>query len=170
MGVAVSWAFCVAQAADHEEPVGGALDGVRHRLLVSSDIGGTDPDDFQSLVHVLLYADVLDLCPRSPASSVASRPFRFHRTSGGNRRPTSPIGGQTILPRSSRKARMLARRPSAAGAQRSCGISQPAWIGANHPRRQTERPQDASRYAACTASDFAARARIPSVPRVRRPW
>lgn len=40
---------------------GGALDGHRHRVLVSSDIGGTDPDDFQSLVHLLLYADVLDI-------------------------------------------------------------------------------------------------------------
>ncbi|MDO8539404.1 MAG: DUF1593 domain-containing protein [Opitutaceae bacterium] len=40
---------------------GGALAGHRHRVLVSSDIGGTDPDDFQSMVHLLLYADVLDL-------------------------------------------------------------------------------------------------------------
>lgn len=40
---------------------GGALDGVRHRVIVSTDIGGTDPDDFQSMVHLLLYADVLDL-------------------------------------------------------------------------------------------------------------
>lgn len=39
----------------------GALAGVRHRVIVSTDIGGTDFDDFQSLVHVLLYADVLDL-------------------------------------------------------------------------------------------------------------
>ncbi len=39
----------------------GALDGVRHRVLVSTDIGGTDPDDFQSMVHLLLYADVVDL-------------------------------------------------------------------------------------------------------------
>lgn len=35
--------------------------GERPRVLVSSDIGGTDPDDFQSMVHLLLYADVLDL-------------------------------------------------------------------------------------------------------------
>lgn len=42
--------------ADH-----GALAGQRHRVLVSTDIGGTDPDDFQSMVHLLLYADVLDL-------------------------------------------------------------------------------------------------------------
>lgn len=39
----------------------GALAGVRHRVIVSTDIGGTDFDDFQSMVHVLLYADVLDL-------------------------------------------------------------------------------------------------------------
>jgi hypothetical protein len=31
------------------------------RVLVSTDIGGTDFDDFQSMVHVLLYADELDL-------------------------------------------------------------------------------------------------------------
>ena len=39
----------------------GALAGQRHRVIVSTDIGGTDFDDFQSLVHVLLYADVVDL-------------------------------------------------------------------------------------------------------------
>ncbi|WP_425395109.1 pectate lyase [Aeoliella sp.] len=40
---------------------GGALAGQRHRVIVSTDIGGTDPDDFQSMVHLLVYADVLDL-------------------------------------------------------------------------------------------------------------
>jgi hypothetical protein len=34
---------------------------VRPRVLVSSDIGGTDPDDFQSMVHFLLCADQLDV-------------------------------------------------------------------------------------------------------------
>lgn len=33
----------------------------RLRVLVSSDIGGTDPDDFQSMVHLLLYADLFDI-------------------------------------------------------------------------------------------------------------
>jgi hypothetical protein len=33
----------------------------RPRVIVSSDIGGTDPDDFQSMVHLLLCADDLDL-------------------------------------------------------------------------------------------------------------
>ncbi len=39
----------------------GALAGVRHRVLVSTDIGGTDPDDVQSMVHLLVYADSFDL-------------------------------------------------------------------------------------------------------------
>lgn len=39
--------------ADPEQP--------RPRVIVSTDIGGTDFDDFQSLVHLLLYADRLDL-------------------------------------------------------------------------------------------------------------
>ncbi len=38
-----------------------AAEPARHRVIVSTDIGGTDFDDFQSLVHVLLYADGLDL-------------------------------------------------------------------------------------------------------------
>lgn len=33
----------------------------RPRVLVSTDIGGTDYDDFQSLVHLLLYTDRIDL-------------------------------------------------------------------------------------------------------------
>jgi hypothetical protein len=49
-------ANCLAAAGSRLE---GA--GERPRVLVSSDIGGTDPDDFQSMVHLLLYADVLDL-------------------------------------------------------------------------------------------------------------
>jgi hypothetical protein len=33
----------------------------RPRVVVSTDIGGTDPDDFQSMVHLLAYADLIDL-------------------------------------------------------------------------------------------------------------
>jgi hypothetical protein len=33
----------------------------RPRVLVSTDIGGTDPDDLQSMVHFLLYADMFDV-------------------------------------------------------------------------------------------------------------
>lgn len=41
----------------------------RPRILVSSDIGGTDPDDFQSMVHLLLLADTFDL------EGIVSSPF-----------------------------------------------------------------------------------------------
>lgn len=47
----------------------GALAGHRHRIVVSSDIGGTDPDDFQSMVHLLVYADILDI------EGIISSPF-----------------------------------------------------------------------------------------------
>jgi len=39
----------------------GANGEPRPRVIVSTDIGGSDPDDFQSMVHLLLYADVLDI-------------------------------------------------------------------------------------------------------------
>lgn len=35
--------------------------GDKPRVIVSTDIGGSDPDDFQSLVHLLLYADVIEV-------------------------------------------------------------------------------------------------------------
>jgi hypothetical protein len=57
------------QAAGAPAADGGALDGVRHRVLVSTDIGGTDPDDFQSMVHLLVYADVIDI------EGIISSPF-----------------------------------------------------------------------------------------------
>lgn len=38
-----------------------AAGGAKPRVIVSTDIGGTDFDDFQSLVHLLLYADAIDL-------------------------------------------------------------------------------------------------------------
>lgn len=34
--------------------------GQKPRVIVSTDIGGSDPDDFQSMVHYLIYADVFD--------------------------------------------------------------------------------------------------------------
>lgn len=54
-------ATTVAAIGIADQPQGGALAGTRPRVIVSTDIGGSDPDDFQSMVHLLLYADVLDL-------------------------------------------------------------------------------------------------------------
>ena len=42
-------------------PPVSAQPGPRPRVIVSTDIGGTDPDDFQSMVHFLLYADMFDV-------------------------------------------------------------------------------------------------------------
>ncbi|GMW02296.1 MAG: hypothetical protein AMXMBFR84_34320 [Candidatus Hydrogenedentota bacterium] len=39
----------------------GALAGERYRVIVSTDIGGSDNDDYQSMVHLLLYADTMDI-------------------------------------------------------------------------------------------------------------
>ena len=36
----------------------GALSGERYRVIVTTDIGGSDPDDFQSMAHYLLYSDL----------------------------------------------------------------------------------------------------------------
>ncbi|WP_425635889.1 DUF1593 domain-containing protein [Algoriphagus yeomjeoni] len=33
----------------------------KNRIIVSTDIGGSDPDDYQSLVHLFLYADTLEI-------------------------------------------------------------------------------------------------------------
>lgn len=41
-------------------PKKGALYGERYRVIVTTDIGGSDYDDFQSIAHYLLYADLFD--------------------------------------------------------------------------------------------------------------
>ncbi len=44
-----------------DDPSGGALAGERYRVLVSTDIGGSDKDDMQSIAHFFLYADLFDI-------------------------------------------------------------------------------------------------------------
>ncbi|MEO9475738.1 MAG: nucleoside hydrolase-like domain-containing protein [Cyclobacteriaceae bacterium] len=36
----------------------GQTEKAKPRVVISSDIGGTDPDDFQSMIHLLMYADL----------------------------------------------------------------------------------------------------------------
>jgi hypothetical protein len=43
------------------DPPGGALEGNRYRVIVSTDIGGSDEDDDQSMVHFLVYSDLFDI-------------------------------------------------------------------------------------------------------------
>ncbi|MHC4518032.1 MAG: DUF1593 domain-containing protein [Planctomycetota bacterium] len=63
--VMVTVAFAQTQKPNAPDGTGignsGALAGCRYRVLVSTDIGGTDPDDFQSMVHLLVYADSFDI-------------------------------------------------------------------------------------------------------------
>jgi hypothetical protein len=51
-GTFLGFGFCAAA---------GATASPAPRVIVSTDIGGTDPDDFQSMVHLLVSADRLDL-------------------------------------------------------------------------------------------------------------
>ena len=51
----ISFINC-SNSVDKKDNISG-----RYRVIVSSDIGGTDPDDFQSMVHLFLYADTLDI-------------------------------------------------------------------------------------------------------------
>ncbi len=44
-----------------DNPSGGALTGERYRVVVTTDLGGSDEDDNQSMVHFLLYADLFDI-------------------------------------------------------------------------------------------------------------
>ena len=48
------------QQKTDKEKLRGALYGERYRVIVTTDIGGSDPDDFQSMVHYLLYSDLFD--------------------------------------------------------------------------------------------------------------
>lgn len=48
---------------------------VKHRVLVSTDVGGTDPDDFQSLIHLFMYADQVSI------EGLVSSPFGAGRKS-----------------------------------------------------------------------------------------
>ncbi len=54
--VLLAWASFVRPAFSAE-----TSPAPRHRVIVSTDIGGTDFDDFQSLVHLLVYSDAIDL-------------------------------------------------------------------------------------------------------------
>ncbi|MEP4533752.1 MAG: nucleoside hydrolase-like domain-containing protein [Cyclobacteriaceae bacterium] len=51
--VAFCFFSCCQSNSDQDNP--------KPRIVISSDIGGTDPDDFQSMIHLLMYADLFDI-------------------------------------------------------------------------------------------------------------
>jgi hypothetical protein len=60
-----------------DNPTPNAPNSARPRILVSTDIGGTDFDDFQSLVHLFIYADRFDIegLVSSPMGSTGRKQF-----------------------------------------------------------------------------------------------
>ena len=38
-----------------------AMMATKPRVLISTDIGGTDPDDNQSMIHLMMYSDLFQL-------------------------------------------------------------------------------------------------------------
>lgn len=50
----------------------------RHRVLVSTDIGGSDNDDFQSMIHLLVYADQLEIEGLLSSPPAAGRVAHIH--------------------------------------------------------------------------------------------
>ncbi len=52
-----------------------AIPKERHRVVVSTDIGGSDNDDFQSMVHFLVYTDLFDV-----EGLISSPPFAGRAT------------------------------------------------------------------------------------------
>ena len=52
---------CLLSVAPCAPGFAGDAPATRTRVLVSTDIGGTDPDDLQSMVHLLVYSDSLDI-------------------------------------------------------------------------------------------------------------
>ena len=59
----------VFRCAPEKTRNGEAYSDVKQRVIVCSDIGGTDPDDFQSMIHYLMYAD------RFQTEGLISSPF-----------------------------------------------------------------------------------------------
>ena len=117
--------------------------GARHRVIVSTDIGGTDPDDFQSMVHLLLYADVLDI------EGLVSSPY------GPGRQRAHPAGDRPLRAGLSEPEDLFRPVPDArciagdhqAGRHRQCrtvaGVGEPTegseWI-VQCARRDDPRP------------------------------
>ena len=54
--IVLLWSSAIASAARTLEPT-----TTKPRVLISTDIGGTDPDDNQSMAHLLMYNNLLEM-------------------------------------------------------------------------------------------------------------
>jgi hypothetical protein len=53
----VALSLVINCSTDKSKKTPETFKGKKPRVIVSTDIGGTDPDDFQSMIHYLMYAD-----------------------------------------------------------------------------------------------------------------
>lgn len=70
------------------------------RLIVSTDIGGADPDDMQSLIHLLMCSDLVDIEGLISAPAWVSNSDHTGKESDfnkANHHPTAIINGQKGL-------------------------------------------------------------------------
>ena len=77
---------------------GGAPDGPRPRVIVSTDIGGSDNDDYQSMVHLLLYADVLELEGLISSPPKAGRAAHLHEVIDAYEQDYPSLGQHAAYP------------------------------------------------------------------------
>ena len=63
------WLAGAVAILTHMSGTAAAQAQTKPRILISTDIGGTDPDDFQSMIHLLMYAD------RFQIEGLVSSPF-----------------------------------------------------------------------------------------------
>ena len=93
LGLSAAPALGFAQKGTHAA-------GERHRVMVSTDIGGSDLDDFQSMVHFLVYCDLFGRGGPGVVS-LERRPRRSH--------PRSDRPVRSRLPKSSNMVGELSR-------------------------------------------------------------
>jgi Cellulose-binding Sde182, nucleoside hydrolase-like domain len=115
----------------------------RPRVIVSTDVGGTDPDDFQSMVHFLLYADMFDVegLVSSPLRSRAPRArSRGHRSlRGGLPEPEDALGALSGIGCPARADQAGRDRVGAARRRRPCV----GRLGLDRTPRAPQRPSSA---------------------------
>ena len=115
----------------------------RPRILISSDIGGTDPDDNQSMVHLLMYSDLFEIegLVSSPSFGSGSKEeiLRMIDLYERDYHQLSCAYPDLMLPDSLRSITKQGRRSESP----LCGFDQPTegsqWI-VSCARKQSDRP------------------------------
>ena len=153
--LASSLALLLASESVRSAPAVSAQAAPRPRVIVSTDIGGTDPDDFQSMVHFLVYADMFDV------EGLISSPYgpgrREHILQVIDRYATDYPNLKTYSDRYPPPDEL--RRITKQGALDSAGSS--AWAARRKDRTGSSAPRAATTRARCGCSSGAASTTSP---------